>query len=130
MKKRTTPTKLLALLAVIIIAGVGTTNSAFAQTADYWTNKETLQLRYDAYIQFVPNYRTTSTSGYGLVPGQYVKQAYINYIRDGASVIGGRKYTPVATSGYSAYAASAGCWDSILFGDKYTTHFYYGWFYR
>lgn len=117
-------------LAAVAVLGMGVSSNVSAQSSDYWTNEETFQIKYDGYIQFVPNYLTDSNSGYGLSSGKYVKQAYINYVRNGESVIGGRQYTSVATSGTTAVHTSASCWDSLLIGEKYTTHFYYGWIYR
>lgn len=117
-------------VALVTVLGLNFSNTVNAQSSNYWTNEETFQIRYDGYIQFVPNYRTDSNSGYGLESGKYVKQAYINYVRNDESVIGGRQYTSVATSGTTAIYTSASCWDSLLIGEKYTTHFYYGWIYR
>lgn len=117
-------------LALAVVSVLGSASTVGAQSSDYWTNEESFQLRYDGYIQFVPNYRTDSKSGYGLEANKYVKQAYINYVRNGESVIGGRKYTASVSSGTTAYSTSASCWDSLIPGEKHTTHFYYGWIYR
>ncbi len=130
MKKVRYSKRIAAVLMTLLITGVYMAKEVYSQSYDYWTNKETFEIRYNGYIQFVPNYKTDSNSGYGLEPNRRVKQAYINYSRDGKSVIGGRKYTSVATSGSKPVSVSASCWDSLLWGDKYTTKFNYGWIYK
>lgn len=126
--KRTT----VALLAsLVLMSGVVLgTQPASAAGPNYWTSKETLWIQYTGYIQFRPNYKTTSKSGYGLKSGKYVKQAYINYSRNGKSVIGGRKYTAIATSGSKVRSVKAKAYDDLRWGDKYKTKFNYGWIYR
>jgi len=112
----------LGTFTVMANAASGTINTVY----DYWTNKETLQLHYTGYIQFMPAY--VSTGKYGLAAGKQVKQAYINYSRNGESVIGGRQYTAKASNKYSTkiYYAEASCWDSLNpFAAK--TKFNYGW---
>ncbi len=129
MKKKTCIKKLTAILmSTLVICGcMG--KAAYAQTYNYWTSKESFQIYYDGYIQFTPYYKTTKDSGYGLEANRYVKQAYINYSRNNESVIGGRKYTSVATAGWNKVSVSASCWDSLLWGEKYNTKFNYGWIY-
>lgn len=101
-----------------------------ASTSNYWTNRETVQFFYDGYIQFAPAYAPYSDEGYGVEIGEHVSQAYINYTRDGDSVIGGRKYTAVASDMTSSkvYFTSASCTDTINpFAAK--TRFWYDWIY-
>lgn len=125
MRKRIT--RFVTLSMCILTLGNAVTVSAATKQSDYWTNKETAQLHYSGYIQFVPAY-TTSKSSYGVPKNKHVKQAYINYSRNGKSVIGGRKYTSIATKKTSGttYYAKASCWDSLNpFAAK--TKFNYDW---
>ena len=106
---------------------------ASAQSTDYAKSKETLQIHYTGYIQFKPSYKIPANAGYSLSKGKYVKRAYVNYTRDGKCVTttGARVYTKTAKSkkSNSMYSATAHAWDSLIWGDKYTTKFYYGWIY-
>ena len=103
---------------------------AYAAGPNYASSKEILQFSYRGYIQFKPSYKTTRNSGYGLQPGRHVRQAYINYTRNGKSVIGGRKYTRNVRSGNRIVSTSATAYDDLRWGNRYTTKFHYGWFYR
>ncbi|MBE5934171.1 MAG: hypothetical protein E7262_00070 [Lachnospiraceae bacterium] len=104
---------------------------------NYWTNQEYFSdfwWRYKGTIQFVPSYKTTKESGYGLKSGENVKQAYINYTRkkDGKdeSVCGGRHYTKKAkcADNNSTYKVTANASDSLnIFTNK--TKFWYNWIY-
>lgn len=114
----------LGLTSILLIS-----NTAYAKESDYYTNKEVYEIKYEGYIQFVPSYTTTSSS-YGVAAYRNVKQAYINYSRDGKSVIGGRRYTAPAAyrEDGTIYSASASCYDSWNpFAAK--TKFNYGWIY-
>ena len=129
--------KTLFLYGIVICGLIFLTKGyyALAQTSDYASSKETLQIRYTGYIQFIPSYTTTSTSGYNLTANKHVKRAYVNYTRDGKSVTtnGGRLYTATAktSSSNAVYAATAYAWDAFTLSkdEKYVTHFYYGWQY-
>ncbi|MEG1314041.1 MAG: hypothetical protein RSD40_06960, partial [Bacilli bacterium] len=59
--------------------------SAFAQSTNIAWSKETAQLYYTGHIEFKPNYTVPSNAGYDLSVGENVKQAYVNYTRDGKS---------------------------------------------
>lgn len=103
---------------VILVATISSiafcVSNAATKESDYWTNKETWYYYYEGYIQFVPAY-TTKNSNYGVPKNEHVKQAYINYSRNGQSVIGGRKYTEIAkkkTSGKTFYV-TATCTDTL-----------------
>ena len=110
---------------------VGVFNFGNAQNKNYAKSKENWSIRFEGYIQFVPNYKIPKNAGYGLKKGKYVKRAYINYLRNGKLVFSsGRQYTITKTSGSSVVSKSVGCWDDIRWGDKYTTKFYYGWYYK
>lgn len=106
--------------------------SAFAQSTNIAWSKETAQLYYTGHIEFKPNYTVPSNAGYDLSVGENVKQAYVNYTRDGKSVTtnGGRLYTGTASSKSQStvYSAEAHAWDTLNpFANK--TEFYYGWIY-
>ncbi|MED4344923.1 MULTISPECIES: hypothetical protein [Heyndrickxia] len=124
MKKKSLVTILLALF--LFMGGI----PVLAQSTNYAKSTEILEVKYNGYIQFKPSYKVPKKAGYGLKAGKYVKRAYINYTRNGKSVIGGRKYTATKTSGNSIVSTSATCWDSPLWGNKHTTKFNYGWVYR
>ncbi len=115
---------------MLLSALIGTT--AFAQDVNIAWSKETAQLYYTGYIQFRPNYKIPSDAGYSLTEGKNVKQAYVNYTRDGKSVTtnGGRLYTGTAssTSQSTIYSAEGHAWDTLNpFANK--TIFNYGWIY-
>jgi hypothetical protein len=116
---------------VLLSLTVTLASNVFAtQSVDKAWCEESLQIRYDGYIQFTANYIIPNDPGYGLVPNNIVKQGYINFTRDGESVIGGRKYTSVSPSMSSNafISTSATAWDSLNpFASK--TKFYYGWAY-
>lgn len=121
----------LALSAMVFSSVV----SVSAQKTDYAKSKEKFQLQYKGYIQFVGSYCIPEDAGYHLVAGKNVKQAYVNYTRDGKSVTtnGGRLYTSKAKSKTSntKHTATAYAWDKITLSDdpKYVTKFNYGWIY-
>lgn len=113
-----------------MILGGQATIPAQAAGPNYAKSTEIAQFVYSGYIQFKPNYKTTRSSGYHLNAGKHVRQAYINYTRNGKSVIGGRKYTANVRSGSRIVSTSARAYDDLRWGDRYTTKFHYGWYYR
>lgn len=121
----------ITVLALLIVFCVSITNNVSAKKKNYWTTKESYQIKYNGYIQFYANYKTPKNPGYGLLANRCVKRAYINYSRNGKSVIGGRKYTPAAPGRVNKkYSKSASCWDSVIPGAKHRTKFNYGWLYH
>jgi hypothetical protein len=97
---------------------------------------------YDGVAQFNPSYKIPKDPGYSLDTGKYVKQSYVNYTRkktkikglhitrEDVSVIGGRSYSPVASSKKTnaTYKATATAKDSLnIIGNQ--TKFWYGWIY-
>lgn len=122
----------LALIMVSLVgvqpAGAQTTNRAWSE--EYFNG----WWRYDGTAQFKPSYKVPKNAGYDLEQGKYVKQSYVNYTRkkkgEDVSVIGGRSYSPAASSNKvnSYYKATATASDSLnLITNK--THFWYGWVY-
>ena len=112
----------------VTVEAANTTNKAWS--VEYFTT----WWYYDGTIQFVPSYVIPDDAGYSLKEGKRVKQAYINYTRkvDGkdTSIIGGRKYTELATNkkSKSLYTATATAKDSWnIFTNQ--TRFWYGWYY-
>lgn len=107
-------------------------SNAKSSSPNYASSSESAQLYYSGYIQFRPSYVTKSTDGHGLVEGRQVSQAWLDYRRNEKSVIGGNKYTTVASSktDNSIHSQSASCWDDILdWGESGRTYFYRGWLY-
>ncbi|MFM1553164.1 hypothetical protein ABGF34_08180 [Helcococcus ovis] len=98
---------------------------------NYAISTETLQFIYDGYLQFRAIYKTKSSDGYGLVANRNVRQGWIDYTRQGSSVIGGRKYTEHAANIHDTnlYSVSAKAYDSLIPLEKYTTYFERGWYY-
>ncbi|SFS03658.1 hypothetical protein [Anaeromicropila populeti] len=88
----------------------------YGDSVNYCTSDEWItQLGYDGYIQFVPSH------DFSAFDGAFIKQACINYKRDGKSVIGGAKYTAKAPSWVdgSTYSTDVSVWDQIsLFADS------------
>ena len=97
---------------------------------------------YDGVAQFNPSYKIPKDPGYELGTGKYVKQSYVNFTRkkikvngfhitrEDVSVIGGRSYSPVASSKNinATYKATATAKDSLnIIGNQ--TKFWYGWIY-
>ncbi len=109
-------------------ASANTTNKAWSvEYFAYWWH-------YDGTAQFVPSALMPKNPGYYLTPGKQVKQAYVNYTRkkngEDTSIIGGRKYTRVATSKTTnaIYSVKATAKDSLnIFTNQ--TQFWYGWIY-
>ena len=87
---------LLMMLAVCSTFGL----TVCAQSTNYASSKETLQIYYTGYIQFKPNYKIPANAGYYLTQGKQVKQAYVTYSRNGKCVTttGARVYTSKAAS--------------------------------
>ena len=115
------------LLGCLIVFLLGTSSQTLsAASTNYWTNKEVFQIKYEGYIQFNPS-KANDTNLRGLKKSQHVSQAYINYSRNGKSVIGGRKYTAKGSLHQNKiFSASATAWDTLNpFADK--TMFNYGW---
>lgn len=105
-----------------------TTNRAYS--IEYFTT----WWHYDGTAEFNPSYKVPNNAGYYLTAGKNVKQSYVNYTRKkngvDESVIGGRKYSPCASSKSinATYKATATAKDSLnIFTNQ--THFWYGWFY-
>ena len=96
---------------------------------NYATNTEIVQLKYKGYLQFKPSYKVPTYPGYGLIPMNYVKRGYINYVRDDQSLTNGRAYTSLASSkNDNIYSISREVIDSLNpWAPK--TEFYYGWEY-
>lgn len=129
MKKKILKFIVGSMMCFTIMLGIGTNSYAANNEMDYWTNKETYQLFYHGYIQFQPCFYTTGN--YGTDVNKHVYQAYINYSRNGESLIGGRKYTRKANSWkeYCIYHTAADCKDTLNpFAPK--TKFNYGWIYH
>lgn len=113
------------------LSGVSTL-SATEDCPNYATSTETLQLWYNGYIQFRASYLTKEGDGSGLVAGRHVKQAWLDYRRNDKTVIGGTKYTEVASSKYddTIYSQSASCMDDLFdWSESGRTYFWRGWFY-
>lgn len=114
------------ILCLVLSVSALTTVCAAGTNPNYWTNKEIIQLYYKGYIQFKPSY--VCTGKYGTTSGKKVRQAYINYTRNGESVCGGRQYTDraYARTEKKIYSAEASCWDTMNpFADE--TKFWYNW---
>lgn len=102
------------------------------QGPNYFYSEEIHNLRYEGYIQFQASYEVQDGDGYGLVVGRHVKQAWLDYRRQGESVIGGIRWTEAADSIYddNIYSMSAQCYDDpIRWGEAGRTYFYRGWKY-
>ena len=125
--------KITLPFVVAIVLSLSSGIAASAQSTNYAKSKETFQIHYTGYIQFRPSYKIPANAGYSLKKGKYVRRAYVNYTRKGKCVTttGSRVYTATATSRKSnrIYSAKAYAWDSLMWGDDYTTRFYYGWIY-
>lgn len=99
---------------------------------NYFYSKEIHNYRYEGYIQFQASYEVQDGDGYGLVVGRHVKQAWLDYRRQGESVIGGIRWTEAADSIFddNVYSTSAQCLDDFIhFGEAGRTYFYRGWKY-
>lgn len=99
---------------------------------NYFYSEEIYNLGYKGYIQFQASYEVQDGDGYGLVPGRHVKQAWLDYRRQGESVIDGIKWTEVADSIFddNVYSTSASCMDDLIhWGEAGRTYFYRGWKY-
>lgn len=98
------------LVATSLVAILGTSGASAAKvygdSTNYVTNTETVQLKYDGYIQFQASHKFDNA---------YVKRAYINYLRDNESLTGGRVYTSTATTNTDSTtrSANASVWDSL-----------------
>lgn len=98
------------IIATLMVALLGTSNASAAKiygdSVNYVENTESVQLKYDGYIQFKANH---------YFDGGNVKRAYINYVRDGESLTGGRVYTSAATTktDSTTRSAQASVWDSL-----------------
>lgn len=98
---------------------------------NYAKSTENWQFFYDGYIQFKPSHETSSCCKHGIEEGRNVRRAYIDYRRDGSSVIGGAVLTTNSTNitSNTIISASAECTDTLIPGEEHTTYFYRGWFY-
>lgn len=119
-------------LAASLCLGIFSMGTASAQSINTATSVETLQIKYTGTIKFTPSYVVPNYAGYSLVAGKNVKQAYVNYTRDGNSVTttGGRVYTGTAQSKFDplSRSATATAWDTVNpVASK--TKFNYGWIY-
>lgn len=95
-------------------------------------SNEHYQLRYDAVMQFTPSYKTRPGDGSDLEPGRQVKQGWIDYRRNGKSVIGGTRWTKFAHSKNSneTIRVRATAFDDVVdWGVKGRTTFHFNWFY-
>ena len=128
MKKKV----LVGIFCLVTVLVMISSNAYAAQSTNKAWSKETLQIRYDGYIKFVPSFKIPSNPGYSLVIGKHVKRAYVNFTRDRQSVTtnGGRLYTSTASSKTSSitYSAHAKAWDSLNPWAP-VTKFKYGWIY-
>lgn len=78
---------------------------------------------WNGYVQIRASYNDS---------GRHAKQGYQRFIRQaGPALDTGRMYTSRATSPSDSNIRSRQdwVWDSPLWGDKYTTHYYYGFIY-
>lgn len=99
---------------------------------NYFYSEEIKNVRYEGYIQFQASYEVQDGDGYGLVAGRHVKQAWLDYRRQGESVIGGIRWTEAADSIHddNVYSTSASCMDDLIhWGEAGRTYFYRGWKY-
>lgn len=139
MKKKNITRIVSTALAAVLLVGetqAVTVNAQGAITAeipeDYWNSREILQIYYEGMIRFKPSYCTTASDkeNYGLKKNKHVKQAYINYTRDGESVCGGRQRTKEASKKTDSnyYRASASAWDTLN-PVAAKTKFHYHWKY-
>lgn len=119
---------LLALGGIVALSApasaVGGCTSSFWGARNCYSSVERLQARYDGKVQVKASYSDS---------GRHAKNAYLRYIRDaGPSLDTGRLYTSTATSrsDSTVRARTKSVWDSLLWGDRYRTKFYYGftWF--
>lgn len=133
----------ISSLATFIAANPVSGASA-AQSTDkaYCTEYFDWWWKYDGVAQFNPSYKVPKNPGYDLKPGKYVKQSYVNFTRkklkinglsisyEDVSVIGGRSYSPKASSNKvnATYKATATAKDSAKIITN-QTHFWYGWLY-
>lgn len=102
------------------------------KSPNYFYSEEIRNLRYEGYIQFQASYKVQDGDGYDLVVGRHVKQAWLDYRRQGKSVIGGVHWTEVADSIFddNVYSTSASCVDDLInWGEAGRTYFYRGWKY-
>lgn len=118
MSKRTR----VAAAVVALAASAVVASPAFASGPNYGTSWESwlLGARVNGHVQIQPSY---------LDGGGHARQGYQRFMRQaGPSLDTGRLYTPVASSAYdtSIYYNDAWVWDSPLWGDAYTTHYYWG----
>lgn len=102
------------------------------KSPNYFYSEELDSLRYKGYIQFQASYEVQDGDGYDLVVGRHVKQAWLDYRRQGESVIDGIRWTEAADSIFddNVYSISALCYDDpIRWGEAGRTYFYRGWKY-
>ncbi len=127
MKKKIIRLFCLALVLSIFIIG-----DVYAQTTNMAYSTETFQLYYTGIAEFTASYTIPTNAGYSLTAGNHVKQAYVNYTRDGVCVTtsGHRDYTYTALSvnDNCHYGVESHAWDTLNpWAPK--TMFFYGWIY-
>ena len=113
--------KKIALGVIVVVLLFTVTLPVLAGGMNYATTWETLVgARWNGYVQI----QACCNDG-----GQHAKQGYHRFIReDGPAPDTGRMYTSQATSPQDCTVRSRqdSVWDSPLWGDKYTTRYYYG----
>lgn len=122
--------KKIRLAFGIILFLVTSTQVYAANTTNKAWVVESFFIKYTGTIQFKPNYKVEKNAGYGLKTGKYVSVGYINFVRNNISLTRGRVYTKKRNSGNTIEKLVVVCYDSLFWGDKNTTHFFYGWIYR
>lgn len=116
--------KILATLGIIVIL-LATAGIAWAGGPNYGKAWETyLGTKWKGHVQIQASYNDA---------GRHAKQGYHRFIRQaGPPLDTGRLYTSVATSRSDSTTRwrEDEVWDSPLYGDAYTTKYYYGfvWF--
>jgi hypothetical protein len=113
--------KKIALGIIVVMLLFTVTLPVLAGGMNYATAWETLgDARWNGYVQIQACYNDG---------GRHAKQGYHRFIREaGPALDTGRMYTSQATSPQDCTVRSRqdSVWDSPLWGDKYTTRYYYG----
>lgn len=109
------------LTLLVVIAALALTVPALAGGMNYAKAWETLGgARWNGYVQIQACYNDG---------GQHARQGYHRFTREaGPPLDTGRMYTSQATSPSDCTVRSRqdSVWDSPLWGDKYTTRYFYG----
>lgn len=100
---------------------------------NYYVVHETAHLLFEAYLQFQPCYMTSSVDEkYEMVPNRQVKNAVMDFQRQGRSVCDGPHRTRWGDSRYDCdiIYKRISAYDSITdWGESGTTYFWRRWFY-